>query len=254
MVDLWDFQAKAKDELWANKRRGIKRQVLCAPTGSGKTRIALAMCLDLQAEGKRAIFIADLRSLVFQTSLRFTELGIPHGMAMSTNTHGRHENIQIASAQTLQRRGFLTAGLPLWDGNTYVAPMPEVAFIDECQTQHKQLMRMLRDLDIHVIGMSATPFSRGLGKYYQTFVLAATTNELISGDYLTPLRVVGPGSEIDVEGLTVNKGEWVKSELSQRTLAIVGDIVPEWKRRTAEYFRKPVKTIVFTPHVATARK
>ena len=90
----------------------MRRQVLCAPTGSGKTEIAMSIIEEAADKGNRILFIVDRQNLVRQTSERFFNAGLRHGVAMGAETFGRQEPIQVASAQTLERRGFLTAGTP----------------------------------------------------------------------------------------------------------------------------------------------
>ena len=56
-------------------------------------------------KGSRVSFIADRRSLVAQTSQRFTGAGIRHGILMGDDTVGTSEPVRVESAQTIQSRG-----------------------------------------------------------------------------------------------------------------------------------------------------
>ena len=183
-VSLWPFQKESKDALRANLRKGIRRQVLCSPTGSGKTRIAISITQDAQLKGNRVLFVCDRQTLVMQTSDRFSDAGVEHGLAMGEATHGRHQKIQIASAQTLERRGFLFASAPakkagpdLFEEHPEIPP--DLVFVDECHTVRRKLMTALLAANVPLIGLSATPFTKGLGEIYQDVVNVTTTNELI---------------------------------------------------------------------------
>ena len=115
---LWPFQAWSVDELARAKRDGHLWTILCAPTGSGKTEISIHLIDRARKRGMRVAFVCDRRPLVTQTSTRFFQYGIPHGVAMAEKTFGRSMPIQICSVQTIQKRGY-------W-------PALDLLVIDEC--------------------------------------------------------------------------------------------------------------------------
>ena len=82
-------------------------------------------------KGKRAVFVADRRVLVDQTSERFYEYSIPHGIAMSTSTRDRHERIQVCSAQTIEKREY-------WNDL-------DLLVIDEAHVQRKAIMEFAKE-------------------------------------------------------------------------------------------------------------
>jgi len=75
-----------------------------------------------QMKGKRSIFVCDRQTLVNQTSKRFDQFGILHGVTMGAYTRGRGNNTQVASAQTLEKRKFWFTG----------DRKPDLVVIDEC--------------------------------------------------------------------------------------------------------------------------
>ena len=254
MFELYPFQKKCKDALRGNLLRGIKQQILCSPTGSGKTVVAMSIVKDAMEKESRVIFIADRQTLVMQTSDRFTEAGIEHGIAMGTHTRDRNLPIQIASAQTLEKRGFFLSGhLDLFskNGNGFVEKKPDLIIIDECHEIRKKIIEYAKENNIVTIGLSASPMTKGLGKFYEDVVNVTTTNELVKEGYLAPLKIVAAQREVNVDGLTItNTGEWVRQELGERVETIVGDIVPEWEKQTTHFYGGPVKTICFCASVA----
>ena len=246
----WPHQVRSKEKLRENLRLDILRQLLCVPTGGGKTEIAMSIIVDAYLKGSHTAFICDMQTLVHQTSERFANAGIPHGVAMGQTTHGRNELIQICSAQTLETRGFLTSGMPMIEGVYAERPL-KLAILDECHVVRRQLIATLTDKKIPIIGLTATPLTDGLDSIYQAIVNVTTTEKLIKQGYLAPLRVVSPKARVDTKNVRQNaKGEWVREDMSNRVLRIVGEIVPEWERRTQEYFGGPVKTIAFCASVA----
>ena len=157
-------------------------------------------------------------------------------MAQGANTYGRAEPIQVCSAQTLEKRGF-------WPGL-------DLLIIDECHTRRKQITEFAVQWGGVVIGLSATPFTRGLGEIYSHVVNVTTTDKLVSEEWLAPLKVYA-ATEIDMTGAAKNTGgEWLDREVESRGVQIVGDIVSEWVDKTAKHFGGPVKTLAFSATVA----
>jgi superfamily II DNA or RNA helicase len=86
--------------------------------------------------------------------------------------------------------------------------------------------------DIPFLGLSATPWARGLGKYYDDLIIAATPADLIRDGYLAPFVVFAP-SEPDLAAVRTVAGDFHEGELAvaMDRPAITGDIVDTWLRR-----------------------
>ena len=248
---LWPFQANAKLDLRKNMRRGIRRQILCAPCGSGKTEVAMSIIADAVKRGSTVVFIADRQNLVDQTSAKFFAYGIDHGVAMSNRTFGRNQKVQICCAQTLESRGFMMSGIQDLFSEEYQSPRVNLVIIDECHDRRIGIWDLAKKADF-VIGLSATPVREGLGEFYEAVVNVISTNELINQGYLSQVEVVAPThSMVNLKGVGGGK-EFLKKELHARTRLVVGDVVPEWQRQTEKWFGGPVKTIVFCSSIADA--
>lgn len=117
--------------------------------------------------------------------------------------------------------------------------------VHNCHIVRKQTVQyIVENPDMKVIGLTATPFTRGLGEIYGEVVTGSTTNDLVTNKWLCPLRVY-IAKEIDMTGAKKVAGEWSADEVSERGMKITGDIVSEWQKKTFELFGKPEKTIVF---------
>lgn len=222
-MELYDYQSRAVEALRDNIRSGIKRQILCAPTGSGKTVIATHMIGEAARRGSRAIFVCDRIALIDQTSGTFDGEGIRHGVIQGDHWRYRpHHEIQVASAQTLARRGW-PDGLDL-------------IIVDEAHTMHDVVReRIMRD-DVIAIGLTATPFAQGMGDVYQAIVSVTTTYDLIDQRRLAPFEVFAP-SEPDMTGARTNSfGEWTHKDAAERSIKIIGDVVEQYTRHA--YGRK----------------
>lgn len=193
------------------------------------------MLQEASRKFSRALFIVDRVVLVDQTSERLDRYGIPHGVIQAGHWRWRpYERIQVCSAQTLERRG--------------IPEDVQVVFVDEAHCMRKKVTEYLQSTKALVIGLTATPFTKGMGKVYSGMVNVTTTNELIAQGYLSPLKMY-VAKAIRTEGMKVVAGEWSEKEIEQRGLEIIGDIVSEWQDKTERHFGGPVKTIVFSATV-----
>jgi DNA repair protein RadD len=82
------------------------------------------------------------------------------------------------------------------------------------------------------IGLSATPWTRGLGQYFDDLIIAARPQDLISEGYLSPFRVFAP-SHPDLTAVRTTAGDYDKGDLSgvMNDAALVADVVDTWLKR-----------------------
>ena len=231
-LQLREYQFGSLDGLRAGFAAGYKAQMLYLPTGGGKTECAIALLDATKKKGNRAAMILDRIILCDQTSQRLEKYKIDHGVLQSGHWRYRpYEHIQVCSAQTLEKRGSFP-GLTLM-------------IVDEAHAMRRQTIEFIKNNpDIKVIGLSASPFTKGLGNVYGHVVSTVTTKELVDQKVLCPLRVF-VAKEIDMTGAKKVAGEWSQAETAKRGMQITGDVVAEWIKKTHEIFGKPRKTIVF---------
>jgi DNA repair protein RadD len=236
MLNLRSYQEQTLAALREGFARGKKCQVLYAPTGAGKTEMAIALMAATKTKGNKAAMLLDRIVLCDQTSKRLEKYKIDHGVMQSGHWRYRpYESIQVCSAQTLERRGSF--------------PGLNLLIVDECHQTREQTVQFIKDNpDIRVIGLTATPFTKGLGKIYDNVVSVVTTKQLVDDQVLVPLRVF-IAKEIDMTGAKKVAGEWSQAEAGTRGMKITGDVVQEWKKKTFEIFGGPRKTIVFASGV-----
>jgi len=238
-LELRPYQSAAIQSLREGVRTGHKRQILAAPTGSGKTVCAAHLMQEAAKKYSRAVFVCDRVALVDQTSAVFDTYEIPHGVIQGDHWRAKPwERIQVASAQTLARRGWKSDEINL-------------IVVDECHTLYKGVTDFIeRHPEVLVVGLTATPFSKGLGRIFSNVVNVATTDQLVKEGFLVPIKVYA-GVAADMAGAkTKFDGEWAEEEMEKRGLTIVGDVVSEWIAKTTQHFGGPVKTIVFSATVA----
>ena len=222
-----DFQVKAHDALRQGFREGHKNQILMAPTGAGKTYLGLRVCNEAMQRGKRAVFLCDRTTLIDQTSAVADRYGLgDHGVIQANHWRRRpDELLQIASVQTIAKRAF-------W-------PKLDVLVVDEAHTTYKAWTNFAKETGAVVIGLSATPFTTGLGKIFTNIVNAATMHDLTQAGVLVPMRIFSCHKP-DMTGAEMSGGEWTDRAAEERGMKIIGDVVSDWQR-----FGENRKTIVF---------
>ena len=114
-ITLRPYQVDALESVRAGMRRGEKRQILCLPTGGGKTVVAAEMMRAAAAKGSRCCFLIDRTSLLEQTSAVLDSYGIPHGLIGAGRREEMHESIVLAVHQTCERSGYPHADLYIYD-------------------------------------------------------------------------------------------------------------------------------------------
>jgi superfamily II DNA or RNA helicase len=217
--DLRPHQGRALAMLRESLMAGHRRPMLQAPTGFGKTLLAAAIVEGARAKGKRVIFTVPALSLIDQTFAAFFDEGIRDVGVMQ----GGHpftdpsKPVQIASVQTLQRRQI---------------PPADIVVVDEAHRWFAMYGSWMSDPSwqrVPFVGLSATPWTKGLGKHYDALLIAATTEDLIDEGYLAPFRVYAP-SHPDLSKVHTVAGDYHEGELAEvmNEPVLVADVVSTW--------------------------
>jgi superfamily II DNA or RNA helicase len=227
-----DFQTLAQVRLHDGWVAGHKNQMVMAPTGAGKTYLGLKMIAKALQNGKRAMFVCDRTTLINQTSEAADAFGlIHHGVIQADHWRQNDMPFQIASAQTLARRKW---------------PHAHLIVIDEAHTQLSTWVEHIKTCSARAVGLSATPFSKGLGQLFSNLINATTMHAITVGEgaALVPMRVLSC-TKTNMQGAATSGGEWTDSAAEERGMDIVGDVVSEWIK-----YGENRKTIVFGSTIA----
>ena len=238
-MELRPHQQKAVEMLRSSLSRGKRRPILAAPCSFGKTITAAYMLDQAVSKGKRGIFICDRIKLVEQSLAEFEDHGMDFGVMQGNHwkTDGGAP-IQIASIQTLARRNRM--------------PDFDFAIVDECHSVHKYLLQMMEAYNaVPFIGLSATPFSKGLGTVYDDLVVPITPEELLDQGYLCPVHYYG-GRKVNLDdmnrrALPTGGTDYDPKSLEiriERDVLLAGDIVQNWLKHGEDS-----QTIAFSPSI-----
>jgi DNA repair protein RadD len=83
--------------------------------------------------------------------------------------------------------------------------------------------------DVPFVGFSATPWTRGLGAYYDKLIIAATTQNLIDAGHLSDFKVFAPAHP-DLKGVRTVAGDYHEGDLgtAMDKHPLVADICETW--------------------------
>lgn len=232
---LRSYQVAAIDRARDAIRRGVKRMVLVAPTGAGKSVIAHAIIKGIADRGKRGLFAVNRVQLVNQFSERISAAGMHHGILRGEDTRSAHANIVVGSIQTIARRGVDDF---------------DVIVIDEAHAApgSKDYRKLLTDNPgAIVLGLTATPYAKGMGKHFdgmdgplfQELIKVAAITDLIKEGHLVDADIWAP-SVPDMSGAKKARnafGDYDYTDASAAEVmdkaALIGDIIHHWKERAA---------------------
>jgi DNA repair protein RadD len=237
---LYPHQQLAVELVRNSLGAGYKRPVLQAPTGFGKTVVAAAIVEKALAKGKRVIFTVPKLSLIDQTVERFNEegiraIGVVQGYHPDTDAT---QPVQVCSIQTLRRRKL---------------PQADLVLIDEAHEVHdfhREWMEKPEWKNIPFVGLTATPWTRGLGRLYDGLIVPTTTQELIENGFLSKFKVFAP-SHPDLAGVKTVAGDYHEGQLSavMSEAKLTADVVKTWLDKGED---RP--TLAFCVDRAHARK
>lgn len=240
MIQFRPYQADAIAYSRAKIAEGIRRVLINAPTGAGKTVVAAGIVQRAVAKGKRVLFLAHRRELIEQTVAKLVDAGVLNfGVIMAGNRlNNASAPVQVASIQTLIRREL---------------PPADLIVVDEA---HRANARSYLSIIANypgavVIGLTATPErtdGKGLDDLFDDMVVVETVPNLIDQGYLVkPTCYVGETA--DLSGVRIKRGDYDESQLAEAMdkPRLVGDIVANWQRLAAGR-----QTVAFASSVAHA--
>lgn len=208
MISLRDYQLSGVARLRDSIRKHT-RSILVAPTGAGKTRMAIRIMQGAIQQNNRVWFIVHRRELCKQTSQALWEAKVEHGMIMSGKTRSP-SLAQVGTVITAANR--IEKLLP--------EQRPKVIIFDEAHRSVSNSYQRIIDAcpDAYVIGLTATPErtdGRGLGEVYSDLVEVQSMAWLIENGYLSQYRLIAPSQGPDLSNVRTVKGDYDEKQLTE---------------------------------------
>lgn len=254
VISLRQYQQALVDAVRAALRSGKRRVLAYLPTGAGKTRVATAITqMTLAKSTGRVIVLANRKQLVHQFAAALRAAGLDVGIAQGENTTGLHHRVIVASIDTIHARSYTFEDVALFI-------IDEAHAVAGSEKYRKLLFRYNR---VPCVGLSATPFSRGLAKPYpelagrplfEDLIVGATVQQLVDDGYLTDIEIYCPSAP-DMTGAKTTRTPEGEQDFRQADIdqaadkpELVGDIVRHWLKLAD---RK--KTICFASSIAHSK-
>ncbi len=261
-MKLRPYQLDAVDRVRAHLRNGVRRVLLVAPTGAGKTVIASHIIERSVALGNRVLFLAHRRELIGQAFRKVLGCGCSAGYdhdsllrdpacrsegmprsavgVLMANDRRRNPGavVQVASIDTLRNRA---------------KPVADLVIVDEAHRALAGTYRSILEMypDAGVIGLTATPYradGRGLGEAFDELVVVASPRQLIGDGFLVEPRVFTvPARDLpDLSRVKIKGGDYEADALAVAVdqTGLVGNIVDHWMRHGGDR-----QTVVFAVNV-----
>jgi DNA repair protein RadD len=231
MRELYDYQQHAMERLRLSLSEKRTRPVLMAPTGYGKgvlaakiTENALERCRETWITVPRIALVDQFVRTLWEQGVR-EEVGV---MQASHQLTDYSKPVQVISVQTL-----IGTRVREWGPER----RPDVVLVDECHEQYEIIRWLIENwVETPIIGLSATPWSKGLGRWFNNLIVSATTADLIRRGRLVPFRVFAP-THPDLSGVktvrTAHGRDYAEGELStaMQRGSITADVVSTWLMR-----------------------
>jgi superfamily II DNA or RNA helicase len=235
-----EYQTSVKKDLYRLFNQKIKKVLLVAPTGSGKTIISTDIISDATTRKKKVLFLIHRDVLAEQTAKTLQNNGIDCGFIMGSKRANESALVQIASVQTMARRK-----------SDYI---PDIVFYDEAHlTAWSSYGRKLLKEDIFHIGLTATPWrlktSEGMGDLFDELIHTPLPYELMDMGFLVYPRYFVL-EKPDLKGIKIVGGDYNSAQLNSvcNVQPMIDNLIENWLN-----IAKGKRTIIFAVNVAHAK-
>ncbi|MDJ0719476.1 MAG: DEAD/DEAH box helicase [Prochloraceae cyanobacterium] len=240
-MKLRPYQQKVIRDTYSYIRSGIKKILIFAPTGAGKTIISSQIVAHAVGRQRKVLFVVHREILINQTASKLSSFGITSGFIKSGWPEDRNCFVQIASMQTLVSRDW-------WRKCSF-----DVIVLDECHitafsTIVQQMLWEIFPLAT-CLGLTATPWrlskTQGMGDIFDNLVCAPMPHQLIDSGYLVKPSYYGT-EPINLKGVKKQNGDYDRGSLAIVCARpeIIQTVVDEWQLRANSR-----RTIVFAVNV-----
>ncbi len=179
---LRPYQQRGIDGVCSHWRAGIRRVLLVAPTGAGKTVLGSEFCQRELDSGGSVLFVVHRTELLDQTAARLEERfgNFDVGMVAPGKRPKKFARIQVGTVQTLLARE--------------LRPDISLAIFDEAHhyaaNDWAELFHYYQSA--RLLGLTATPErsdGKPLGDLFDELVVAARYSELLKDKFLVPCKI-----------------------------------------------------------------
>ena len=246
-MQLRPYQQEAKDSIFQEWEKGIRKTLLVLPTGCGKTIVFAKVTEQCVQNGDRVLILAHRGELLQQAADKIAK---STGLNCATEKAeesclGSWFRITVGSVQSLMRESRL---------NRFPQDYFDTIIIDEAHhcisDSYKRVLQHFPESK--VLGVTATP-DRGdmknLGSVFESLAYEYTLPKAIKEGYLSPIKAITIPLKVDLTGVGVQSGDFKAGDLGTALDPYLDSIAEEMEK-----YCKDKKTVVFLPLVKTSQK
>lgn len=217
---LRDYQRECLEAIMAKYRAGVRRQLTCLPTGSGKTVIFAEFPRYFRMRNQMLV-LAHRAELLEQAceKLRRANPDLKIAVEQAGRIADPACDVVVASVPTLGRRD--SKRLQRLDPNRFF-----LIVVDEAHhataVSYKRVLEYFgvfeADTSKLLVGFTATPKrgdGQGLDAVFQEIVFSRSLPEMIHARYLAPVAAYRVETDIDLSRVKTRMGDFVTSHLSR---------------------------------------
>lgn len=222
----------------------IRRQLLVAATGAGKTVMAAAIAYaHLVKHGGKILFLADTNELINQARKEIAEaINLVPTVEKGQRRANRHWPVVVSSIQTMSQR------VETWPPDHFSLVIADEAHLSMAETWQKVLNYW--DDRTNILGITATPEradKQALLDFYQSIPAEIKLFDLIERGHLAPIVVKTLPIEIDATSIKkVSAAE--QDDVEAVVTPYYAEIIQAWKDHGENR-----KTLVFHPTIKASR-
>jgi len=220
IYSLRGYQQECLAAIMAHYRSGVRRQLMCLPTGSGKTVIFAEFPRYFRMK-KQMLVLAHREELLDQARDKLIRANPDLNVAIEQagRSADPDSDVVVASVPTLGRKG--SKRLQRLDPERFFLIVVDEAHHATAATYIRILEHFgvfAPDTQKLLAGFTATPKrgdGQGLDAVFQKIVFSQSLPEMIQSGYLSPVAGYRVETEIDLSRVKTRMGDFVVSHLSQ---------------------------------------
>jgi superfamily II DNA or RNA helicase len=218
-IRLRDYQSQCLNAIFSRYKAGVRRQLICLPTGTGKT-VIFAQFPSYFRMKRRMLVLAHRAELLQQArdKLLAANPAIKVEIEQAGKNASEDSDVVVASVPTLGRRG--TKRLTRLNPDQF-----SIIVIDEAHhaaaDSYRRIVKHLGLLDADtnklLVGFTATPKRSdgiGLDAIFDEIAFSKNIPEMMHAGYLAPVAGYRVETDVDLSRVKTSMGDFVNSQLS----------------------------------------
>ena len=219
-IDLRDYQRECLEEVKRRYLAGVRRQLVCLPTGTGKT-VIFAHFPSFFRMKKRMLVLAHREELLDQAcdKIRRANPQLRVDVEQADRQVGADTDVVVASVPTLGRKG--SARLARLDPEQFYLLIVDEAHHATAETYRRILdhFGVFQENGVRLlVGFTATPKrgdGAGLDAVFQEITISRGLPKMVEAGHLAPLAAYRVETDVDLSDVRTRMGDFVTGQLSE---------------------------------------